>query len=291
MERNGESGQSISNAFQTNGLLLDEEWCRFFARYRFLIGLSLDGPAELHDAYRGASSGQGSYSEVIRALRFLREAGVEHNVLAVVTDLTARHAGRIYRHFRELGLAHMQFIPCLESGEGRGTAAPFSVSPEAYADFLCELFDLWLPEARNGVSIRLFDALLLRERTGRSGLCELDGDCAGYLVIEHNGDAFPCDFFVREEMRLGNIARTSPEKLRERAPARKLRGARHRLPEACGQCEWRELCRGGCLKDRERLAGRLDAPTYFCRTWQRFLPHAAEPIRNLALASIEPSPT
>lgn len=281
MERHGRSGQSVSNAFQTNGLLLDSEWCRFFARYRFLVGLSLDGPPELHDAYRQISPDRGTHADVMRAVRFLREHAVEFNVLSVVTDLTARHAGQIYRYFRELGLGHMQFIPCLET-DACGQPAPFSVSPEAYADFLIELFDLWLCEAKTGVSVRLFDSLLQREVTGESGMCDLDGTCASYLVVEHNGDSYPCDFFVQAEMRLGNIRTTPIESLVRRPPARKLRQARRHPPAKCAQCRWLPLCHGGCLKDRRRVGG-LDLPTYFCRTWQRFFPHAEEPIRRLAM--------
>lgn len=288
MERHGRGGQSVSNALQTNGLLLDAEWCRFLAQYRFLVGVSLDGPAELHDAYRTSPGRQGSYADVRRAMQLLRAHGAEFNVLAVVNDRTARHAKRIYAHFRELGLTHMQFIPCVESAPG-GAPEPFSVRPEAYGEFLCELFDQWLPEARQGVSERLFDALLCRAVTGASGLCTFDAGCGTYLVIEHNGDAYPCDFFVDEGWRLGNALASGFEELMERGRMRAFRAHRQRLPAACAECPWRDLCRGGCLKDRARL-GRYDAPTYLCAAWKRFLPHAMPAITALA-AELQPPRT
>ena len=279
MQRHGRDGQPVGNALQTNGLLLDEDWCRFLAEYRFLVGLSLDGPKEIHDAYRGINGS--SYDQVLRAMAQLRSHQVEFNVLSVVTDLAARSAKLIYRHFREMGIAHMQFIPCIEVDSGR-RPAEFSVSPEAYGDFLCELFDEWMAEETGRVSERLFDALLAREIHGRSGLCLLDGGCGNYFVVEYNGDAYPCDFFVAEEWRLGNVRKTSFEKLRERSRAREFRSARRDLPEACSACPWQTLCTGGCLKDRQRAGERMDVPTYFCKAYQRLFSHTADPIRRRA---------
>ena len=276
MQAHGAGGQSVTNALQTNGLLIDAEWSRFLTQYHFLVGLSLDGPEDLHDHYRG----RGTYQQVMRAMQVMRENHTEFNVLAVVNDQTARHARRIYTHFRELGMMHMQFIPCVETGPD-GRPAPFSVSPEAYGDFLCELFDAWLPEARQCVSERLFDALLSREITGRTGLCNLDHGCGQYLVVEYNGDVYPCDFFVQPEWRLGNILTMPVEKLLARGRAREFRGLRAKRPAACAECRWSDLCQGGCLKDRGRV-GEYDRPTFFCKAFQRFFPHAEGPIRQIA---------
>ena len=277
MQAHGRGGQSVTNALQTNGLLLDAEWCRFLSQYRFLVGVSLDGPADLHDHYRG----QGTHDRVLRAIRCMAENHVEFNALAVVNDLTARHAGRIYRYFRELGIQYMQFIPCVES-DAAGKAEPYSVTAEAYGDFLCELFDCWLPDARSGVSARLFDALLAHAVTGRSGLCYLDHGCGNYFVVEYNGDAYPCDFFVDESWRLGNVLTTPFETLYERGRAREFRALRHRLPADCESCPWKDLCRGGCLKDRARIGGQYGGVSYFCKAYRRLFAHAAGPIRALA---------
>ena len=277
MQAHGRAGQSVTNALQTNGLLIDPDWCRFLAQYRFLVGISLDGPRELHDHYRG----RGTYDAVLRAIRCMTEHHVEFNALAVVNDLTARNARPIYTHLRELGIQFLQFIPCVETGPD-GRPAPFSVSPEAYGDFLCELFDLWYPDAKAGVSERLFDALLSRAVLGNSGLCYLDHGCGNYFVIEYNGDAYPCDFFVEEDQRLGNILTTPFDTLYDRGRARTFRALRHRIPDSCAPCRWKDLCRGGCLKDRARIGARYDQPTYFCTAYQRLFGHAEGRIRELA---------
>ena len=282
MQRFGCGGQSVSNAFQTNGLLLDRDWCDFFRRYRFLVGLSMDGPPALHDRYRRRPDGTGTHADALRALRLMQEMGVEFNVLCVVNDATAGRAREIYAYFRDLGVRHMQFIPCVESDPATRQPASYSVSPAAFGDFLCELFDIWLPEAREGISIRLFDGLLRRELCGSTDQCDLDGRCGECLVVEHNGDVYPCDFFVRDEWRLGNVAATPFARLVERNRLRRFRSARARLPGACRECEARTLCRGGCLKDRERTSGNFDAPTYFCEAYRRLFAHASEPIRELA---------
>ena len=282
MQQCGTRGQSVSNALQTNGLLLNADWCRFLRQYRFLVGLSLDGPAEYHDAFRKYPGGKGSHADVLRVFHLLREQQVEFNVLAVVTSLTAGHAKEVYRYFRDLGLMHMQFIPCVETDQHTGEVADFSVGPGAYGDFLCELFDAWLPEAKECVSIRLFDGLLRRELQGNTGLCYLDGNCGHCPVVEHNGDVYPCDFFVQPEWKLGNITSSPVEKLLDRSRARAFRKARLKMPEACSDCEWAQLCRGGCLKDRRRISGRFDVPTYFCEAYRRLFAHASEPLKKLA---------
>ena len=282
MQRFGKGGQSVSNALQTNGLLLDRAWCEFFRAYRFLIGLSLDGPAEIHDAYRSIAGDKGSHAEVMFSLRLMQEAAVEFNVLAVVNDTSARSAKRIYHYFRELGIRHMQFIPCIEVLPETNAPAPFSVSPQAYANFLCELFDEWIKDARDGVSIRLFDGLVRRVVTGNSGLCYLDGECGTCPVVEHNGDVYPCDFFVRPEWKLGNIVATPFEKLLARRRARQFRGEMHKRPEPCADCAWADLCRGGCLKDRERISGGYASVSHFCETYKRVFPHVAGAVKELA---------
>jgi len=281
MQRFGRGGQAVSNAFQTNGLLIDRDWCVFFRRYRFLVGLSLDGPAPFHDRYR-VRGGRGTHADAMRALGLMREMGVEFNVLCVVNDVTARRAREIYSYFRDLGVRHMQFIPCLETDPRTRRPEPFSVSPEAFGDFLCELFDAWYPESRECISIRLFDGLLRRELYGSADLCYLDGRCGDCPVIEYNGDVYPCDFFVQPAWKLGNVVATPLEKVVARTRARRFRAARTRLPEACGDCEYMDLCRGGCLKDRERISGGFGVPTYFCASYRRLFAHAADSLRELA---------
>ncbi len=282
MQRHGTGRQPVSNAFQTNGLLLDREWAAFLRQYIFLVGLSMDGPADVHDANRTISGQKGSHAEVLSRMELLRSEEVPFNILAVVSKASEGRAKEIYRYFRDLGVMHMQFIPCIESDPNTRRPYPFSTTPEAYGDFLCELFDAWLPEALDCVSIRIFDGLLRRELTGDSGLCGFETICGHCPVVEHNGDVYPCDFFVQPEWKLGNIVTTPIEKLFARGRLRRFAGAKHRLPDACADCRWAGQCMGGCLKDRQRIAGGFNHPSHFCAAYKRLFEHIERPIKELA---------
>ena len=282
MQRHGRGRQSVSNALQTNGLVLDRAWCEFLRQYHFLIGLSIDGPAEIHDRYRTITGTRGSHADVLEKLRLMQELQVEFNVLCVVSEANAGRAKEVYGYFRDLGMAHMQFIPCIETDPKTRQPAPFSVSPEAYGDFLCELFDAWLPEAMDCISVRTFDGLLRQVLTGDSGLCAFETMCGHCPVVEHNGDVYPCDFFVQPEWRMGNILAMPFEKLVQRKCAREFRRAKFDLPADCGECEWKALCKGGCLKDRQRISGAFDVASYFCKTYKRLFPHIEAPLKDLA---------
>jgi len=290
MQQHGRDGQSVSNALQTNGLLLDREWCDFLRQYRFLVGLSMDGPAEIHDRYRIAGGGHSNHADVLSRLKLMRECGVEFNILTVVSEANVGCAKELYRYFRDLGVMHMQFIPCIETDTKTLRPVPFSVSSGAFGDFLCELFDAWLPEAMDCVSIRTFDGLLRAELTGNSGLCAFETTCGQCPVVEYNGDVYPCDFFVQPEWRMGNVLTMPFEKLVQRKSTREFRRAKHKLPDDCAACRWKDLCKGGCLKDRQRISGNFDAVSYFCESYKRLFEHAAQPLKELARKARERHP-
>jgi uncharacterized protein len=280
MRLHGTAGQPVANSLQTNAVLLDAEWAQLCAEYRVLVGVSLDGPRDLHDHYRRNSGGRGSYDDVMRGIAHLRGAGVEFNILALVTAASAGRAAQIYRFFRDQGLRYLQFIPCVEADE-KGQAAGYTISPSAYGDFLCELFDAWRQDGRAAISIRLFDALIERELVGNSGLCVLDGKCGDYLVVEHNGDIYPCDFFVAEEWRLGSLDQSDFASLWGCEGRERFLAVREASAEACAGCEWWSLCRGGCPKDR-MLAGGPRARTFVCEAHKKFFAHAMPGITSIA---------
>jgi uncharacterized protein len=280
MARHGRGGQPVANAVQTNGVLIDREWARLFAAYSVLVGVSLDGPREIHDYYRGGAGG-GSFDAVIKGISHLREVGVEFNILTMVTSASAARGPEIYRFLRGEGFTHLQFIPCVEADPQTGQPAPWTVSPEAFGNFLCAVFDAWREEAGRQVSVRLFDAIMEHEIVGHSSLCELDGPCSGYLVIEHNGDVYPCDFFVRPEWRMGNLATDDFEALFGTRQWREFCGQRQANLAACAGCEWLALCRGGCCKDR-LVAGGVASRSHLCAGYRRFFAHAEGYLRELA---------
>ena len=276
-------GRQVVNSLQTNGLLVDDAWCAFFQENGFLVGLSLDGPEHVHDRYRRTASGQGSWRLVARAARKLLDAGVMVNAVSCVTEYSAAYARETYASLKSEGFTYMQFIPVIEPDE-TGQAAAFSVSPERYGAFLCELFDLWLADFQEGnptTSIRLFESIFFLLLGQPAPECGFMKSCGTYLVVEHQGDVYPCDFFVSPNHRLGNLRETDLEELFNGARQRLFGQAKARLDTECLHCQWLPLCRGGCLKDRRNNPEGFQKQ-YFCPSMRQFLEHAVPVLRELA---------
>ncbi|TAL34763.1 MAG: anaerobic sulfatase maturase [Spirochaetes bacterium] len=284
MKRFGD-GKAVSNGLQTNGMLIDKSWARFFKKYSFLVGLSIDGPEHVHDHYRKNHGGLGSWRKVSDAARLMLDAGVEVNALTVVNDYSQRFPEEIYSFHKSLGLPFMQFIPCVEPDAwDPGKAAPFSAGGEGYGNFLCKIFDLWLADFSDGkptTSIRFFESLLFRYAGFPAPECTLQEECGGYVVVEHNGDVYACDFFVEPAWRLGNLLDTPLTDLLNSDRQREFGAMKRDLHADCLPCAWKELCRGGCTKDRLR-----DSPdgglNHFCAAFRIFFPHADPHLRRLA---------
>ncbi len=284
-KRWGRAGQTVGNGLQTNGLRIDDAWCRVLREGRFLVGLSLDGPAHVHDHYRVTAGGQGTWERVDRARRRLLDAGVEVNALTVVSDYSARCAREIYEFHKENGLTFMQFIPCVEPDpRTRGRPADFSVAPRAYGEFLCELFDCWTADFEDGcatTSVRWFDSVFATYVDVAAPECTLLGECGTYVVIEHNGDVFSCDFFVEDRWRLGNVREGRLIEMLNSPRQAEFGRRKAALPHACQACPWLAHCRGGCPK--ERWGNPADAKlSYLCDGYKLFFSHADARLRELA---------
>jgi uncharacterized protein len=254
-QRFGKPGQTVCNSIQTNGLLIDDAWAAFLAQYRFLVGLSIDGPPHVHDRYRRDLGGGATHERALRAARLMNDYGVAYNVLAVANAYSSAHAREIYRYFRANGWDYMQFIPAVEFDAATGALAEFSVRPEDYGRFMCEIFDEWVKDFRDGrptVSVRLFDSLLALYCNQSPPACTFRRSCGIYVVIEWNGDVYACDFFVEPRWRLGNLMGQSLRAMLEGARQREFGALKTRLPAECKQCRWLSLCFGGCTKDRMR---------------------------------------
>jgi uncharacterized protein len=285
----GRSGQVVGNALQTNGLLLDHDWGRFLARHRFVVGLSLDGPRELHDANRRDHAGQGTFDRVMAAVELLRGHNVTFNILAVVNRLTQERAPEIYRFFRAQGLGNLQFIPCLDMDPAQGRPTDYSVSPEGLARFWRDLWHTWAADGYPGLSERNLDAVLSCHLSGQPGLCTWDSSCQGYLVIEHNGDAYPCDFFVTPEWRLGNVTEKPLRQLAASPLMRAfLQGKARLAPQCQGGCDWSGWCHGGCLKDRLPHQGRQPGKSLLCPAYQELFRESFEKMEDWAGRLLRP---
>jgi len=277
--------QTVGNGLQTNGLLIDDTWAQFLRSYQWLVGLSLDGPQHVHDHYRKNRRGKGSWERVVDSAKRLLDAEVAVNALVVVTDYSVRFAREIYEYHKNLGLNHMQFIPCVEADrDDPSSVSPFSVSSEPYGHFLCQLFDLWMDDFTGltpTTSIRFFDSLLYRYLGLPAPECTLLPECGNYVVVEHNGEVFSCDFFVQDEWRLGNVMELKLSDMLNAEKQWQFGRRKAHLPEACGHCRWLGYCTGGCPKDRLPGQGE-DKPNHLCSAYKTFFEYSDERFRGLA---------
>ena len=275
--RHKRHGANIANALQTNATLIDDSWAEFLHAHKMLAGVSIDGPAAIHDASRRTIGGAATHADVLRGYHALRRHGVDTNVLSLVSAANAAHPLDIYRHLRDLGAAFHQYIECVEF-DARGELLPFSLRAGQWGEFLCRIFDEWFAHDTRRVSVRLFDSILSRLLAGAPTQCAMNGDCRNYLVIEHNGDVFPCDFHVRAELRLGNIHRDPFPSLLA-TPAYADFGARKNPHSAvCSACRYLPLCMGDCPKNRAPSVGR----SHLCEGWQLFYSHTIARFEELA---------
>jgi uncharacterized protein len=279
----GVSGQEVGNSLQTNAILLNESWCRFLHENKFLVGISIDGPKEFHDYYRLDHSGAGTFDRVMRAIDNCKQYNVEYNTLTLLNARNADHPDEIFDFLVGLGVKFVQFIPCVEVDPATGEIADFSITTKQYGDFLCRLFDRWCEYGPRNLSIRDFDSVLSYYVTGRHSICTFDKQCSQYIVIEHTGDAFCCDFFVEPKWRLGNIFETPIEKLAAGIKKRTFARAKKNLCNKCLVCRHLAVCRGGCMKDRAPFdKENYGRESYFCEAYKRFFDHALPRFMQIA---------
>jgi uncharacterized protein len=288
-------GMSYLNTIQTNGTLLDDEWCAFFAEHGFLVGISLDGPRALHDTFRVDKGGKPTFDRVMRGLRLLQRHSVELNVLTTVNAVNADHPLAVYRFLRdEVATTWMQFIPVVERLDDDGLAiaqrgtkvSDRSVGSEQFGRFLMAVFDEWLHHDVGDVFVQTFEATLRNWMGLPPAMCVFDETCGSGLALEHNGDLYSCDHFVEPDYLLGNIADASiGELLGSRFQYRFGQDKRDGLPRYCRDCDVRFACNGECPKNRF-----LPTPdgepglNYLCAGLKAFVHHVDEPMRALASA-------
>ena len=279
----GISGQEVGNSLQTNAILLNEEWCRFLHDNKVLVGISIDGPKEFHDYYRLDHSGAGTFDKVMRAIENCKQYNVEYNTLTLLNNRNAEHPDEVFDFLVGLGVKFVQFIPCVEVDPATGEIADFSITPKQYGEFLCRLFDRWFEYGPRNLSIRDFDSVLSYYVTGRHSICTFDRQCSQYIVIEHTGDAFCCDFFVEPKWRLGNIFETPIEKLAASSKKRAFARAKKNLCNKCLVCRHLAVCRGGCMKDRAPFdKENYGRESYFCEAYKHFFDHAIPRFMQIA---------
>ena len=281
----GTVGQQVSNTLQTNGVLLDDDWCRFFCDNKFLLGISIDGPKEFHDRYRIDHSGAGTFDRVMRGIEKCKKHGVEFSALVLLNNINVERPDELFNFCIENDLTYLQFIPCVETDPATGKPADFSITAKQYGDFLCRLFDLWCDYGTDKLNIREFDSLITHYVMGKHTICTYSKQCAGFVVIEHTGDAFCCEFFVEPEWRLGNILETPLEKLAGDRKKRVFARDKEKLCNKCLLCRHLDICRGGCMKDRARWSDEdLTRESYFCESYKQFFDYTVPRFMQIAAA-------
>jgi uncharacterized protein len=282
-KRYGRPGQEVGNSLQTNAILLNEKWCRFLHDTKFLVGISIDGPKEYHDYYRPDHSGSSTFDRVMRAIENCKKYEAEFNTLTLVNARNVEQPDQIFDFLIGLGVKFLQFIPCVELDPATGKVTDFSITPQQYGEFLCRLFDRWREYGPRNLSIRDFDSILSYYVTGRHTICTFDRQCSQYIVIEHTGDAFCCDFFVEPKWRLGNIFETPIEKLAASSKKREFARAKQNLCNKCLVCRHLDICRGGCMKDRAPFdKDSFGRESYFCEGYKHFFDYAIPKFMQIA---------
>jgi uncharacterized protein len=280
-QKYGAPGTPVSNGLQTNAVAIGESFAQHLADYNYLLGVSLDGPPEIHDAYRKDSAGRGTHARVLRTIELLRQKKVAFNILTLVNDKNVSKAKAVYRYLRDRGFHHHQYIPCVEFAPD-GSPLPFTISGRQWGTFLCEIFDQWYPDDIRKVSIRFFDSIVNYLVTGEKTVCTMGNDCRHYLVVEYNGDIYPCDFFVRPELKLGNIMTHTWESLLSSPLYREFGERKSRSAEKCRSCKYIDFCQADCLKHRWYAGKPSSNLSWLCEGLQTFFDHTLDTFRQLA---------
>ena len=280
-------GWEVWNNIQTNGLLLNDAWCKFLRENRFDVGVSIDGARWVHDKNRRDRGGAGTYERTVRAVRRLQAAGIQPDLLCTVTSDAAGDPLGVYRALRELGTGWVQFIPVIVRDE-TGGLSPESVTPEGYGAFLCAVFDEWATHDLGSLDVQLFAETARIRAGGEANLCWMAPTCGRVLIAEEDGAVYACDHFVDGEHRLGNLSAGRLDALANSERQLVFGDAkRDTLTAECRRCPWLSCCNGGCPKDRFGVSGDGEPGQYLlCKGLKRFFAHADGPLnRVMALSS------
>jgi uncharacterized protein len=280
-QKYGRSGSMVTNGLQTNASLIDEPFAKHLAEYKFLLGVSLDGPEHIHDHYRKLPGGQGTFRRVMKGIDILRENNVEFNILVLVNDFNVSKVKEIYKFLVENGFYFHQYIPCVEFDD-KGRLEQFSINGEQWGNFLIELFNQWYPGDIHKVSIRFFDSIINYFVRGRSTICHMENNCNQYFVVEYNGDIYPCDFFVREDLKLGNINSSNWEELLDSGIYQDFGSAKKEYSFICRSCKYLDLCHGDCLKHRAFSPDNEKRLSTLCSGWKMFYQRSLPVFKSIA---------
>lgn len=274
----------IDNSIQTNGMLIDDDWAKFLADNKFLVGLSLDGPKDINDTNRVDLNGEGSFSTIMKTADLFNKYGVEYNILSVINGNVANHTTKVYNFFKKHDLRYIQFIPCLDPLGEKPGGLLHSLTPDKYARFLKTLFDRWYSDIVKGdiMSIRFFDNIVGMAMGYKPEACGMSGQCACQFVVEADGSTYPCDFYVIDEWCLGNIKDKDLDELKNSEAGKRFVEVSKHIDPKCRECRWFDLCRGGCRRNREPFVDGKPSLNNFCSSYEKFFEYTIKRIYHLA---------
>ncbi|MDD3339225.1 MAG: anaerobic sulfatase maturase [Lachnospiraceae bacterium] len=262
----------VYNSIQTNGLLIDEKWCGFLKENQFLVGLSADGIASVHDLYRHTENGGDTFARVRRAADLLQQYGVPFNILTVVTGDLAKKADKVYREYKKMGWDYQQYIACIEPLEEQKREQSYAAEPVAYGQFMIDLFEQWYADWKRGCQpyIRQFENYIAILTGRQAEACDQRGVCGIQTVVEADGGVYPCDFYVLDAYRMGNLNEEYYEEIRKKGETLGFVERSYNLSLSCRQCEYFSVCRGGCQRNREWNLSKETYENYFCEAYRMF---------------------
>ncbi len=283
VKRLNEKRIPVNYAMQTNGYEISDGLCDLLAQHRFLMGVSLDGTGAFHDAARPDAKGEGTFRRVNGTIAKFRERGIDFNILTVVTERTAKNISSVYRYLRSRGFRYVQFIKHVDGFGDAEDPDEWSLSPARYANFLKTAFGYYYDDILAGkyMSVREFDNFVLLASGRPAECCGMNGSCPANLVVEADGGAYPCDFYVLDEWRMGNVKDSPIRDLLESDAAKRFRARSLKIDEECRRCRWFSLCRGGCARYREPAGEDGLRRNKYCESYREFFEWAAPKLATL----------
>lgn len=280
-------GVRIANAIQTNGYAIDEEWAKFFAENHFLVGLSLDGPRDVHNFLRVNARGEGTFDRVMETVKLFNRYKVEYNILTVINRKVAENAKAVYSFFKSRSFGYLQFIECIDPFDSQ--PRDYSLTADDLERFLKISFDEYYKDYQRGhyVSIRSFDNYISMLMGGRPESCGMSGVCTAYQLIEANGDVYPCDFYVLDRYRMGNVMTHTFAELAKSPIAKEFVTESHPISAECRRCRWYPLCHGGCRRNREPFVDGKPSINRFCKAYRGFFEYAYPKMEIMARSILQ----
>ncbi len=278
-------GTHIANSVQTNGTLITEKFAEFFKKHNFLLGVSIDGPRPIHDARRVNFRGEGSFDRIMQRVALLEKHKVDFNVLSVIHKGNVGKASELFEFYRKHHFHYVQFIPCMNFQSQRvDQPGTYEITAQEFGDFLCEAFDYWFNDGNPTISVRFFDSLMNVYLDRGAELCAHAKSCGRTLILEQNGDAFPCDFYIHSDWKLGNVGSDSLKEIMANPLFDRFSSLKTTLPDRCKSCQWLKLCFGGCPRNRN-WTPELDfcTPDFFCESYKRIYAYADARMEQLSV--------